>query len=113
MRILFQISLSQNLTILTPVVTSLTQNWVKNGPDFFSCTNCDRKMKVNSKGKLEVRISFLKAVYQNFEVLTPLYLLGVVINPKMGQKSGISFTNIDRKMKIKTKRYFDRSNDYS
>ena len=26
---------------------------------------------------------------------------------------GISFTNIDRKMKIKTKRYFDRSNDYS
>ena len=63
-------------------------------------------MKVNSKGKLEVKYSFFEPLSQNFEVLTSR---GDVINPKMSQKSpiGISCTNDDRKMKIKSKRYVE------
>ena len=81
---------------------------------YISCTNCDRKMKVNSKGKLEARISFLKAFSQNFEVLTPpspspRTSLVRSSTQKCIKKVqiGISYTNIDRKMKIKTKRYFE------
>ena len=72
-------------------------------------------MKVNSKGKLEVRISFLKAVYQILKFWLPPTSLARSSTQKWIKKVqiGISFTNIDRKMKIKTKRYFDRSNDYS
>ena len=40
-------------------------------------------MKVNNKGKCEVKYSFLKLLSQNFEVLT---LRGDVSNPKIGQK---------------------------
>ena len=40
-------------------------------------------MKANSKGKIEVKYSFLKPLSQNFEVLT---LCVDVINPKMYQK---------------------------
>ena len=51
-------------------------------------------MKVNSKGKFEVKYLFLKPLSQNFEVLTPH---GDVIKPKMAQKVkiGISCTNFD------------------
>ena len=49
---------------------------------------------------------FVKPLSQNIEVLTPR---GDVINPKMDQKFliCISCTNVDRKMKIKSKRYFE------
>ena len=48
-----------------------------------SCTSGDYKIKVNSKGKFEVKYSFLKPLSQNFKVLAPL---GDVANPKMGKK---------------------------
>ena len=48
-----------------------------------SCTNGDRKMKVNTRGKFEVKYLFSKPLSQNCEVLTPR---SDVINPKMGQK---------------------------
>ena len=40
-------------------------------------------MKANIKQKFEVRYSFLKTLFQNFEIFTPC---GGAINPKMGQK---------------------------
>ena len=63
-------------------------------------------MKVNSKRKFEMNYSFLKPLSQNYENLTPC---GAVINPKMGQKIKIDIlcTNIDRMMKVKSKRYFE------
>ena len=64
-------------------------------------------MKVNSKGKFEVRYSFLKPLSQNLEVLTQR---GDVINPKLARKrtqTCISRTNGDRKKKIKSKRNFE------
>ena len=71
-----------------------------------SCTNGDRKMKANSKRKFEVKNSFLKPLSQNLEVLAPR---GDVLAQKWVNKVqiGISCTNVDRKMKIKSKRYFE------
>ena len=75
MKSLFLGSRYQNITVLTPVVMSLTQNWVKKGPTCISCTNVDRKIKVDTKRKLEVK--------KNSEVLTRR---DDVINPEMNQK---------------------------
>ena len=75
MKSLFLGSRYQNITVLTPVVMSLTQNWVKNGPTCISCTNVDRKIKVDTKRKLEVE--------KNSEVLTRR---DDVINPEMNRK---------------------------
>lgn len=63
-----------------------------------------QKTKVNSKVKFEVKCSFLKPLFQNFEVLT---FRGDVINPNIGQKVniGISCTNVNRKIKIKSSRF--------
>ena len=64
-------------------------------------------MKVNSKGKFDVRYSFLKSLSQNLEVLTQR---GDVINPKLARKRAqtcISRANGDRKKKIKSKRNFE------
>ena len=83
MRILFPRSLSQNIAVSTPMVTSLTQNWVKKGLNLYLMYHGDRKMKVYSKKKFEVKLSFLKPLSQNFEALAPC---GDAINPKMGQK---------------------------
>ena len=77
---LFLRSLSQNIALLTPTVTTLTQNWVQ---ICISHTNDDRKMKVKSRGKFELKYPFLKPISQTFEVLPPR---GEAINPKMGQK---------------------------
>ena len=54
--------------------------------------------------KFEVKCSFLKLLFQNFEVLT---FRGDVINPNIGQKvnNGISCTNVNRKIKIKSSRF--------
>ena len=41
-------------------------------------------MKVDSKGKIEVKYLFLKPLSQSFNVLTPR---GDIINPKLGQKA--------------------------
>ena len=59
-------------------------------------------MKLNSKGKFEEECLFLKLLSQSLEGFTPR---GDVINPKIGQKVqiDISCTNVDRKMKIKSK----------
>ena len=68
------------------------------------CTNSDRKMKANSKGKLEVRFLFLKSLFQNF------WLPVVTSSTKKSVKKipiGISCTYIDTKMKIKSKRIFE------
>ena len=46
---LFVKSLPQNIAVLTPLVTSLTQNWSKSAQTPISCTNDDRKMKIKSK----------------------------------------------------------------
>ena len=62
-------------------------------------------MKVNSKQKFEVKYSFLKPLSQNFEVF-----LWQRHQPKNGVKKvqiGISCTNVDRKTKIKSRRYFE------
>ena len=57
------------------------------------------------KAKNKEKYSFSKSLSQNFEVLPPR---GDAINPKMGQKGqNGSFTNIDRKVKMKSKRYFE------
>ena len=57
-----------------------------------SCTSGDREMEVNSKGKIKVRFSFLKALSQNFEVLPPPPQSDV-INPKLDQtRPNWSFT---------------------
>ena len=65
----------------------------------------ERRKQANNKGTFEVKYSILKPLSPNLEVLTPH---GDVINPKLGQKVlfGISCTNVDRKIKIKSKRYF-------
>ena len=60
-------------------------------------------MKVNSKGKLDVKYSLLKPLSQYIEVLAPRY---DVINPKIGVKNvqiGVSCNNLDRKIKMKIK----------
>ena len=62
MKSLFLISLSQNIAVLTLVVTSLTQNWIKKGPNLCVCTNGDRKMKVNSKVKFQVKYSIIVCI---------------------------------------------------
>ena len=98
---LFLRLLSQNIAVLTPVVTSLTQNRVKKEPTSISCINSDRKINLNTKGKSEVKYSFLQPLSQNFEVLTAL---GDVINAKLAQKrveTRIPCINGDKKMKIK------------
>ena len=59
------------------------------------------------KGNLRWSIrSILKPLSQNFEILTPR---GDVINSKRVKKIqiGIWCTNVDRKLKIKSKRYFE------
>ena len=56
----------------------------KRAPTCISCTAGDNKMKVNSKGKFEVKYSSLKPLSQNFKVLASL---GDVANPKMGKKA--------------------------
>ena len=62
-------------------------------------------LRSEMKAKNKERYSFSKSLSQNFEVLSPR---GDAINPKMGQKDqNGSFTNIDRKVKMKSKRYFE------
>ena len=83
MRNLFLRSIFQNIAVLTPVVKSLTHNWVKMAHTCISSTKSDREMKINSNGNSEVRCSFLKTLSLSFKVLIPH---SDVINPKMGQK---------------------------
>ena len=58
------------------------------------------------EGKFKVKNLFRKSLSQNFEVLT---LGGDVINPKIDQNDPniVSCINVDRKMKIKKKGYFE------
>ena len=90
-----------------PVVTSSTQKWVRKVQVGISCTNVDRNMKIKSKWYFEMNYSFMKLFSQNFEVLTQTC---DIINPKLARKraqTGISCTNGDWKMKIKSKRNFE------
>ena len=64
-------------------------------------------MKIKSKKYFEVNCLFMKPFSQNFEVLTQP---SDVINPKSAQERAqtcISYTNGDRKMKIKSKSNFE------
>ena len=78
MKNLFLKPVSEHFEVLTPVVTSSTQKWVKQVQIGTSCTNVDRKMKIKSKRYFEVNYSFVKPFSQNIEVLT---YCGDVINP--------------------------------
>ena len=103
MKSLFQRSRFQNIAVLTPLVRSLTRNWVKKGQNLYFMYQWYRKRKASSKGKSKVMYS--KPLSQNFEVLTSR---GDVTNPKMGQKGpNLSCTNVYRNMKTKNKRYFE------
>ena len=76
MKSLFLRACSQNIDIINPKLG-------QKGPKLvISCTKGDRKMKFNSKGKFDVKYSFLKPLSQTFEVLTACD----VINPKMSEK---------------------------
>ena len=97
---LFLRSLSQNIAVLTPVVMSLTQSWVKKVKIGISCTNVYRKMKIKSKRYFEANYSFMKPLSQNFKVVSQY---GDVINQKLARKRAqthISCSNGARNMKI-------------
>ena len=68
-------------------------------------------MKVTSKGKFKMECSFMKRLSQNFEVLT---LSEDVINPKWVKKVqlDISYINVDRKIKTKSKRYLEVTSSF-
>ena len=94
--------LFQNIAVSTHAVTSLTQNWVKKSPKLYFMYKY-WKMKVNSKGKLEVKYSFIKPLSQNLK----FWLLVVTSSIQKWVKKvqiGTSCTNDDRKMKVKSKR---------
>ena len=77
----------------------------KKGPKLAFRTNGGRKVKFNSKGKFEeINNSFIKPLFQKLEVLTPR---DDVTNTKLGQKRLKLEFNVDRIMKIKSKRYFE------
>ena len=88
-------------------MTSSTQKWLKKVRIGISCTNVDRKIRIKSKRYFQVNHSFMKPFSQNFEVLTQCC---DVINTKLARKriqTGISCTNGDRKIKIKSKKNFE------
>ena len=79
-----------------------------------SYTNGDRKMKVTSKGKFEMNHYFLISLSHTFTLLTFLKVLTLLVawlTQKWLKKVqiGISCTNVDRKIRIKSKRYFQVS----
>ena len=89
------------------VVMSSTPKWVKKFQVALSCTNVFRKMRLKSKRYFQVNYSSMKPFSKKIEVLTQRR---DVINPKSARKrvqTGISCTNSDRKIKIKTKRNFE------
>ena len=89
------------------VVMSSTPKWVKKFQVAISCTNVFRKMRLKSKRYFQVNYSSMKPFSKKIEVLTQRR---DVINPKSARKrvqTGISCTNSDRKIKIKTKRNFE------
>ena len=86
---------------------SSTPKWVKKVHVAISCTNVFRKMRLKSKRYFQVNYSSMKPFSKKIEVLTQRR---DVINPKSARKrvqTGISCTNSDRKIKIKTKRNFE------
>ena len=116
MRNLFFRSLSQIIAVLTPVVTSLRHICVKKSPNLYFMYHGDRKMGVNSKGKFEVNYSFFWS--RSLKILK-FWITVVKCQPKHGSKNsklvfhvpkvdrkiGILCTNVDRKMKIKSKNF--------
>ena len=103
---------SHHLKILTflaflKVLTSSTQKWLKKVQTGISCTNVNRKMRIKSKRYFQDNYSFMKPFSQNFEVFTQCC---DIIYPKLPRKriqTGISCTNGDRKIKIKSKKNFE------
>ena len=78
-----------------------------------SYTYGDRKMRVNSKRKFKVDHYFLNSLSQNFDLLDFLKVFSSrsdVINPKMGEKGSnwyfMDQCNVERRIRIKSKRYF-------
>ena len=79
-RSLFLRSLSQNIAVMTPMVTLSTPKWVKKVQINIPCAFVDRKMKIKSKRYFEVNYSFMKSFSQHFQILTQR---GEVINAKL------------------------------
>ena len=109
------------LQILTPVVTSLIQNWVKRNQTAISCTNGDnQKMTIKSKRSFQVKYSFMKLFSRNLEIQAPC--CDVIIS-KLGQRDSIciSCTTGGKNAKIRThdnlvhskKEFFDRGTSES
>ena len=92
-RSLFLRSLSRNIAVLTPTVTSLTQNWVKKSQTSIRC-----------RYSIRFNIRFWN---QKFEVLAPPMVTSSTKKWVWKVQIGISCTNVDRKMKIKSKKHFE------
>ena len=71
------------LQVLTRVVTSLNQNWVKRTQTCISCNNGDRKLTIKSKRRFQVKYLFLKLFSPNLEIQVPC--CDLVIS-KLGQR---------------------------
>ena len=101
---MFLRSLSQNIAVLTAVVTSLTQNWVKKSSNLYFMYQWWQKMKINSKETFEVKyfwncyIKILKFWLPVVRSSTQKWVKKVQID--------ISCSNVDRKMKIKRRSSF-------
>ena len=89
------------LQVLTRVVTSFIQNWVKRTQTCISCTNGDRKMTIKSKRRFQVKYLFMKLFSRNLEIQVPY--CDFVIS-KLGQRDSIciSCTTGGKNIKIRT-----------
>ena len=81
MRSLFLTSLSQNIAVLSPVITSLSENWIKSVQTCISCINGNRNMKVNSNGKFNCNIRFKNHYLKMFIKLVQNVQIQVLFDP--------------------------------
>ena len=78
---------SQNFEVLIPRSDDINPNLgQKRAQTCTSCTNCGRKMKIQSKRNFEVKYSFMKFFSQNLEIQAPC--CDVIIS-KLAQKDSM------------------------
>ena len=107
LRSLFLRSLTQNIAVLTPVMTSLTQHFGQKGHKLtFHLPMVIKSWNKIFKGNIEVKHLFLKPLSQNIEALT---LRGDVINPKWVKRFKLVFhiPILIERWKSKVKRHFE------
>ena len=63
--------LSQNFEILTTPGDAISPKIVGKGPNWYLCTNVDRKIKIKSKRNFQVAYSFMKLFSRNLETQAP------------------------------------------